>query len=114
MDYVLAAEDAFMTLPACKEGIIPGFANLRLPRFVGDRIARQAIQAERKLFCASPEGRLIVDATVPSAEMDGAIGRAVEMLTDAGAVGAIANRRAFRLSQEPLDLFRRYSSLYAR
>ena len=49
MDYVLAASDAFLTLPARKEGIIPGFANLRLPRFVGDRIARQAILYERRL-----------------------------------------------------------------
>ncbi len=61
MDYVLAEQDAFMTLPARKEGIIPGAANLRLPRFVGDRIARQAIMAERRLECASPEGRLICD-----------------------------------------------------
>jgi len=44
MDYVLAAADAFMTLPARKEGIIPGAANLRLPRFTGDRIPPQAIQ----------------------------------------------------------------------
>ena len=43
MDYVLAAADAFMTLPARKEGIIPGAANLRLPRFTGDRLARQLI-----------------------------------------------------------------------
>ena len=54
MDYVLAASDAFMTLPARKEGIIPGAANLRLPRFVGDRIARQAIQYERKLRLRQP------------------------------------------------------------
>ncbi|MEA2830591.1 MAG: hypothetical protein QOF22_1339, partial [Bradyrhizobium sp.] len=33
-DYVLAADDAFMTLPARKEGIVPGAANLRLQRFV--------------------------------------------------------------------------------
>ena len=57
MDYVVAASDAFLTLPARKEGIIPGFANLRLPRFVGDRMARQAILYERKLPCDSPEGR---------------------------------------------------------
>ena len=49
MDYVLAASGAFMTLPARKEGIIPGAANLRMPRFTGDRITRQAIQYERKL-----------------------------------------------------------------
>ncbi|MBO0716948.1 MAG: enoyl-CoA hydratase/isomerase family protein, partial [Rhizobiales bacterium] len=32
LDYVLAASDAYMTLPARKEGIIPGAANLRLWR----------------------------------------------------------------------------------
>ena len=49
----LATADAFMTLPARKEGIIPGAANLRLPRFTGDRLARQLIQAERRLLCDS-------------------------------------------------------------
>ena len=73
MDYVLAANDAFMTLPARKEGIIPGAANLRLPRFTGDRIARQAIQYERKLVCDSPEGRLICDEIAPAADMDAAL-----------------------------------------
>ena len=73
VDYVLAAADAYLTLPARKEGIIPGFANLRLPRFVGDRIARQAIQYERRLACDSPEGRLICDEIAPPAEMDAAI-----------------------------------------
>jgi thioesterase DpgC len=114
MDYVLAADDAFMTLPARKEGIIPGAANLRLPRFTGDRLARQLIQAERRLQCDSAEGRLICDEIVPGADMDSAIDRTVEMLTNAGAVGAIGNRRAFRVAVEPLDLFRRYCAVYAR
>jgi (3,5-dihydroxyphenyl)acetyl-CoA 1,2-dioxygenase len=114
MDYVLAASDAFLTLPARKEGIIPGAANLRMPRFVGDRMARQAILYERKLECASPEGRLICDEIAPAAEMDAAVDRVVEGLTSAGAVSAIGNRRAIRVGQEPLDLFRRYASVYAR
>jgi (3,5-dihydroxyphenyl)acetyl-CoA 1,2-dioxygenase len=114
MDYVLAAQDAFMTLPARKEGIIPGAANLRLPRFTGDRLARQLIQAERRLQCDSAEGRLICDEIVPAAEMDAAIERTVAMLASAGAVGAIGNRRAFRTAVEPLDLFRRYCAVYAR
>ena len=46
--------------------------------------------------------------------MDAAIGRTVEMLTSAGAVGAIGNRRAFRVGLEPLDTFRRYCAVYAR
>ncbi len=114
MDYVLAASDSFLSLPARKEGIIPGFANLRLPRFVGDRIAREAILYERKLKCDSAEGRLICDEIAPAAEMDAAVDRVVDGLTSAGAVSAIGNRRAFRVGQESLDLFRRYASVYAR
>jgi (3,5-dihydroxyphenyl)acetyl-CoA 1,2-dioxygenase len=114
MDYVLAAADAFMTLPARKEGIIPGAANLRLPRFTGDRLARQLIQAERRLECDSAEGRLICDEIVPAGDMDAAIDRTVTMLTSSGAVGAVGNRRAFRVAVEPLDLFRRYCAVYVR
>jgi (3,5-dihydroxyphenyl)acetyl-CoA 1,2-dioxygenase len=114
MDYTLAADDAYMTLPARKEGIIPGAADLRLPRFVGDRIARQAIMAERRIDCASAEGRMICDEIVPSDEMDPAISRVVEKLTGGGVVSAAGNRRAFRAGQEPLDTFRRYMAVYAR
>ena len=114
MDYVLAADNAYLTLPARKEGIIPGFANLRLPRFTGDRIARQAIQYERRLVCDSPEGRLICDEIAPPTQMDAAIERVVTGLTSSGAVSAVGNRRAFRVAQEPLDLFRRYCAVYAR
>ena len=114
MDYVLAASDAYMTLPARKEGIIPGAANLRLPRFVGDRIARQAIMYGRRLDCDSPEGRLICDQVVPTAEMDATLDRVIEGLTSSGVVSAASNRRAFRVGQEPLDLFRRYMAVYAR
>jgi thioesterase DpgC len=114
MDYVLAASDAYMTLPARKEGIIPGAANLRLPRFVGDRIARQAIMYGRRLDCDTPEGRLICDEVVPPAEMDAALDRVIDGLTSSGVVSAASNRRAFRVGQEPLDLFRRYMAVYAR
>jgi thioesterase DpgC len=114
MDYVIAAADAFMTLPARKEGIIPGFANLRLPRFVGDRIARQAIQYERRLHCDSPEGRLICDEIVTPDDMATSIERVVAGLTSSGSVGAIGNRRGLRIGQESIDVFRRYAALYAR
>jgi thioesterase DpgC len=114
MDYTIAADDAYLTLPARKEGIIPGAANLRLPRFVGDRIARQAILAERRIDCASPEGRLICDEIVPSKGMDGAVAAIVEKLTSSGVVSAAGNRRAFRAGEEPLDTFRRYMGVYAR
>jgi thioesterase DpgC len=114
MDYVLAASDAYMTLPARKEGIIPAAANLRLPRFVGDRLARQAVMIDRRIDCDSPEGRLICDRVVPTADIDRALAEVVERLTSSGVVSAAANRRAFRVAQEPLDLFRTYMAVYAR
>jgi (3,5-dihydroxyphenyl)acetyl-CoA 1,2-dioxygenase len=114
VDYVLAERDAFLTLPARKEGIIPGAANMRLPRFTGDRIARQAIQYERRLVCDSPEGRLICDEIVEPGAMDAAIDRVVSGLTSSGVVSAAGNRRAIRITQEPLDAFRAYFAVYAR
>jgi thioesterase DpgC len=114
MDYVLAGSDAYMTLPARKEGIIPGAANMRLPRFTGDRIARQAIMSGLRLDCDTPAGRMICDEIVPPADMDAALTRVIASFTDSGVVSAAGNRRAFRVSEEPLDLFRRYMAVYAR
>ena len=114
MDYVVAASDAYMTLPARKEGIIPGAANMRMSRFVGDRIARQAIMSGRRLDCDTPEGRMICDEIVPPGEMDAALERVIASFTDSGVVSAAGNRRAFRVGEEPLDQFRRYMAVYAR
>src|SRR5579883_3396509 len=113
-DYVIAERDAYLTLPARKEGIIPGAANLRLPRFTGDRIARQAILYDRRIDCASPDGRLICDSIADTGTMDAAVEDVVSRLTGSGVVSAAGNRRAIRIGQEPLDLFRNYMAVYAR
>lgn len=114
MDYILASAGTKLTLPARSEGIIPGLANLRLPRFTGARIARQAIQHGLQLFCESAEGRLVCDEIVAATEMDLAIDRICEDILRSGRAGVIANRRALRLGLEPLDTFRQYCSVYAR
>jgi thioesterase DpgC len=114
MDYVVAGSDAYMTLPARKEGIIPGAANLRFPRFVGPRIARQAILMGRRLDCDTPEGRMVCDEVVPPAEMEATLDRVIEDFTGSGVVSAAGNRRALRVGEEPLDLFRRYMAVYCR
>jgi (3,5-dihydroxyphenyl)acetyl-CoA 1,2-dioxygenase len=114
MDYVLAARGAYLTLPARKEGIIPGAANLRLPRFTGDRIARQLICNGRRLDCDSPEGRLVCDEIAAPDDMDDALAEIVGNLTASGAVSLVGNRRALRVGAEPLDVFREYMATYAR
>ena len=103
MDYVVAGSDAYMTLPARKEGIIPGAANLRFPRFVGPRIARQAILMGRRLDCDTPEGRMVCDVVVPPGEVEQAVMKVCDDFTSSGVVSAAGNRRALRVGEEPLD-----------
>ena len=57
---------------------------------------------------------MICDEIVPPGEMDAAIERVVNGMTSSGVVSAVGNRRAFRVTQEPLDAFRKYMSVYAR
>jgi thioesterase DpgC len=114
MDYVVAATNAKLTLPARKEGIIPGLANLRLPRFTGLRLGRQMLQYGLELHCGSAEAESICDEVVDDDQMDAGIDRVCKALLRSGRSGMIANRRAFRVGLEPLDLFRQYCALYSR
>jgi thioesterase DpgC len=114
VDHVLATRGARLYLPARKEGIIPGASNLRLPRFVGDRAARQAILSGREWVAGEPDAALLCDEVVEPGELDGALAARIEALTDSGLVNAVANRRAIRIGQEPLKRYREYMSLYAR
>jgi (3,5-dihydroxyphenyl)acetyl-CoA 1,2-dioxygenase len=109
VDHILAEPGCRCTLPARNEGIIPGAANLRLPRFVGDRLARQAILSGREL-----EPERLADEIVEAEEMDAAIERRAADLSTSGAVSGVANRRALRIGQEPLETFRAYMATYAR
>jgi thioesterase DpgC len=113
VDHVIAARGARLFLPARKEGILPGASNLRLPRSVGDRIARRAILSGLEFVAGTPDGDLLVDEVVESdEEMDAALAARVAALTDSGLVNAAGNRRALRVGAEPLDVFRRYMSVF--
>ena len=114
MDRVLAERGAYYNLPARKEGIVPGASPRRLTRFVGDRLARQAIMFERAFDPASPEGRLLCDEVVEPGDMDAAIERDARQLVSSGVVSAAANRKAIRLGEETVDEFRQYMAVYAR
>ncbi len=114
MDHVIAARGSRLYLPARKEGIIPGASNLRLPRFVGDRAARQAILSGREWIAGEPDADLLCDEVVQPEEVDEALERRVSALTSSGLINAAANRSAIRVGQEPLHLFREYMATYAR
>jgi thioesterase DpgC len=114
MDHVIATRGSRLYLPARKEGIIPGASNLRLPRFVGDRAARQAILSGREWIAGEPDAFDLCDEVVIDEEVDAALAGRVDALTSSGVINAAANRRVMRVGQEPLDLFREYMAAYAR
>jgi len=113
MDAVVAERGSFFNLPARKEGIIPGCANLRLPRFVGERLAQQAIFMNLEFQADSTSGRLLADRVVGSDRVETEVLELARELTAAGPTSLVANRRALRAAHEPLDVFRRYLATYA-
>jgi len=114
LDRVIAERGSYFNLPARKEGIVPGCANLRLPRFVGERPTRQAIFFNRDFPAESPEGRMLADDVLDAGEIEAAIAPAATELMSAGATSLVANRRQLRVAAEPLHVFRRYMASYAR
>jgi len=114
MDRVIAAQGAYFSLPARREGIVPGNANQRLGRFVGERLARQAILFERSFPVDDPATAGLCDRVVAGPAMDDAIAEDAGQLTSSGLVAAAANRKLLRIAQEPIDQFRRYMAVYAR
>jgi len=115
VDHVIATRGTRLYLPARKEGILPGASNLRLPRSVGERLARQAILSGLEFEAGTPHGDLLCDEVIDSSdEMDAAIARRVDALTSSGLVNAAGNRRALRVGAEPLDLFRQYMATFCR
>ena len=112
VDYVIAESGSYCNLPARKEGIIPGAANLRLPRFMGDRMAREAILFDRTFDAGSPEAAALINEVAPRDGMDQAVERAAANALGSGMVSAGGNRKALRVEQEPIDTFRRYLATY--
>ncbi|MEC4016320.1 (3,5-dihydroxyphenyl)acetyl-CoA 1,2-dioxygenase DpgC [Streptomyces sp. H27-D2] len=109
-DHVLAASDAYLSLPAAREGIVPGAGNFRLGRHTGPRLSRQIILQGRRIRASEPDARLLVDEVVEPEEIDAALARSVERLRSPAVV---TNRRMLNLAEEPPEEFRRYMAEFA-
>jgi (3,5-dihydroxyphenyl)acetyl-CoA 1,2-dioxygenase len=109
-DYVIAASDAYFSLPAAQEGIVPGAANFRLTRAFGPRLARQVILGGRRIWASEPAARLMVDEVVELPDLAEAIERSLDRLRSPA---VIANRWLMNLAEEPPDEFRRYMAEFA-
>ena len=113
MDYVIAESGAYFNLPARKEGIIPGCANLRLPRFMGERMAREAIMFDKTFRVDDADARALVGEVHPRESLDEAVQACIANALGSGMVSAGGNRKAIRVQTEPLDTFRAYMATYA-
>ncbi|MFF5258101.1 (3,5-dihydroxyphenyl)acetyl-CoA 1,2-dioxygenase DpgC [Actinomadura viridis] len=109
-DHVIAASDAYLSLPAAQEGIIPGAGNLRLGRCAGPRISRQVILGGRRIWASEPDARHLVDEVVEPGEVGAAAERIVRRLQGPAVV---TNRRMLNLAEEPPEEFRRYMAEFA-
>ncbi|WAP59556.1 (3,5-dihydroxyphenyl)acetyl-CoA 1,2-dioxygenase DpgC [Streptomyces sp. S465] len=109
-DHVLAASDAYLSLPAAREGIVPGAGNFRLGRHTGPRISRQVILQGRRIRATDPDARLLIDEVVEPERIDEAVAGAVERLRGPAVV---PNRRMLVGAEEPVEEFRRYMAEFA-
>ncbi len=110
LDHVIAASDAYISLPAAQEGIIPGAASFRLTRCAGTRLSRQMILQGRRVWASEPAARLLVDDVADPRDLDLAIDKSLGRLQ---CPAVIANRRMLNLAEEPPDEFRRYMAEFA-
>ena len=113
MDHVIAAHGSVVSLPAGKEGILPGAASLRLARMVGERCARRALMLDQPLLDETVRTSPLVDQMVPQEAISTAIASVADAWVEAGSVSLVSHRKALRLVQEPVDQFRSYMSYFA-
>jgi thioesterase DpgC len=102
-DRVIVERDAYFTIPAAREGIIPGVAALRLGRLVGARKARQIILADGRVAADDPAARLLFDEVRAPEDMAAAIAAEAARLASPAVV---ANRRMLNLADESQESFR--------
>ncbi len=110
VDHVVAEEDAYFSLPAAQEGIVPGMGNLRLTALFGGRLTRQVILGGRRIDARDPAAALVSDEVVAAEGVGAAAATAAERL----ASPAVAvNRRMIDLAEEPPEQFRAYAAEFA-
>jgi len=106
-DHVLAAEDAWFSLPAAQEGIVPGVANLRLARVAGTRIARSMVLRGVRVAATDPDARPFCDEVLAEPALTA---RAQQVATELTAPAVVPNKLMLALAEEPQDLLRGYAA----
>lgn len=109
-DHVVAVDDAWFSLPAAKEGIVPGVANLRLPGRVGPRLARELILLGRRLSGAEAQAAGLVDVVLAAEEVEAHVAAVAAALAEPAVA---ANKQMLALGIEPEDELAAYLAAFA-
>ncbi len=110
MDYVIAVESAFASLPASKEGLIPGAALLRLGRFFDHNLSRKISLFGQKIVSNGGEAHLLFNENVTSSELEEKLCEVVSLLSSPS---VLANRTLQNRAEEPSSAFREYMMMFA-
>lgn len=108
-DYVIGEEGCYVSLPAAKEGIIPGLSNLRLTTATSERFAKQVILHGRKVQSAEADADFIFDRVVAPEDIGQALAEAVTLMA---APAVPANKRMLVQAKEPLAAFQAYMQAF--
>ncbi|MDK1288840.1 enoyl-CoA hydratase/isomerase family protein [Pseudoalteromonas umbrosa] len=109
-DKVIAEQDSYVCLPAAKEGIVPGVANLRLANLISPKLAQQVILHGKKVTTNDVHAPLLFDEVHSTQNMDSAT---VEAAATLNSEAVLANRKMLRVAFEPLEQFMSYMSEFA-
>jgi (3,5-dihydroxyphenyl)acetyl-CoA 1,2-dioxygenase len=110
VDHVIALSDAYFSLPAADEGIVPGAGNFRLTRSAGTRLSRQMILQGRRIRAREPVAKLLVDDVVEPDELEQSIEKSIKHLKGPA---ALVNRRMLNLAEERSRDFLNYMGEFA-
>lgn len=110
-DYVIGEQGCYVSLPAAKEGIIPGVSNLRLTSATSERFAKQVILHGRKVRADDADAGFIFDRVVAAEALERTLQEAITLMA---APAVPVNKRMLVLAKEPLAAFRDYMQAFCR
>lgn len=111
VDWVIAEMNSYISLPAAREGIIPGLANLRLNRFCTQQCARELVLEGRTISASEKDGKAFFNEVVESDDVEKALEDRVKWMASPS---FIANRHMLNSANEPATVFLTYMSEFAR
>jgi 2-oxoglutaroyl-CoA hydrolase len=100
-DFRIAADDVELALPEVRLGMIPGSGGTqRLVRLIGLARAKDAIMRGRRIKADEALALGLVSEVVPAAELDGAVARLIEELSELSPLALRTAKRVLNLAEE--------------